>query len=152
MTPVPPRVHFVALTGSLAPIVAYGWRLLGSNNRELGRGSTAGSSLAESVELVTALQEALPRASTHHSREVGSSGWRWSLAIDNVEWAHSARDFRRERESHYNAEAFVAALEIALVRLPERDDRLPSTRRDSFLPAARMASGNLAASSVKAVL
>ena len=134
MSAVPPRIHFVELLStSGAAGGQFGWRLLGSNNRELGRGSLAAPSVESAASLVADLVRRLPDVTVQHLRAPSSDGWSWCVSSDDVEMAHSGRTFRRERESLDNADNFRLSLPLAHLKFPGAASRLPQARLASFL-------------------
>ena len=129
-------MHFVALVGSQGRPSAdreFSWRLLGSNNRELGRGSSSALTLPGAVSTVEQLRASLASHQVVHQRAPRADGWHWVLRAEGADVVHSARTFRRERESIYNADAFLAAFPIAEIRLPENGSKLPHVRSGVFL-------------------
>ena len=143
MTGIPPRVHFVALVGATAGASAleFSWRLLGSNNRELGRGSVSHPSLPEVLASIEHVRSGLDPEDVVHLRGAHTDGWNWVLRTQGRDLVHSARTFRRERESVYNADAFLAALPVADIRLPENDLKIPHVRAAVFLPLGDQPAG-----------
>jgi len=136
MSHLPPRVHLVSLVGgsSRVGVPLLGWRLLGGNNRELGRGSTTTTTIDQMADLILRLQVSLPDAAIGHRRGQHIEGWSWFGCWSEVEMVHSARAFRRERESRYNADAFVVAFALAELRAPESGTRMPHAAVATFLP------------------
>jgi len=131
---VSPRIHFVYLIGSVAHEAdrSFGWRLIGSNNRELGRGTQAGDSLDDAIALVHSLQSVIDFGDYVHVRDYGGQGWRWSCTVDYALLARSSRSFRRERESLYNAEAFHEAFKVASPQGFGDEAKLPQVRAELF--------------------
>lgn len=91
-----------------------GWRLLGSNNRELGRSGQSYAD-AESAHAAIAALAGLPLASLASvGFDASSSLWTWW--IDTPEGGHivtSGRGFRHEREARYNLQQFCEAAPAA---------------------------------------
>lgn len=91
-----------------------GWRLLGANNRELGR--SAGSFLeAESAhDAIAALPDQLLRAPRHVLHSASTSLWTWWIeGADGDAIAVSGRGFRYERECRYNLAQFCETAPLA---------------------------------------
>jgi hypothetical protein len=98
-----------------------GWRLLGANNRELGR--SAGSypdaeSAHKSIARVRGLADG-GEAHIVHDRATGL--WAWQLDDSGSLVANSGRGFRHERECRYNLDQFRAAAPSA----PASDAEVP---------------------------
>lgn len=106
-----------------------GWRLLGGNNRELGR--SARVHLADGIlEEIDRVQAAADRLSIMVSK-TQSGKWYWAASEDGQRLAMAARTYGRQRECRYNAEQFLRALPIAT---PPRGAVVDSSRdraRDS---------------------
>ena len=99
------------------------WRLIGPNNRELGRMplSRAGvSTCCEAAEfLQSGVGRAVPRVKRGTGRGVGAERvgggavWTWTLEIDGVPAAASGRSYIRQRECQYSLAHFLAAVPTA---------------------------------------
>ena len=112
-----------------------GWRLLGSNNRELGRSALAytdADSAHDSIRRVRAIA-ADGVAHIVHSQESGL--WAWQLGDVGVLVANSGRGFRHERECRYNLEQFRATAPIAPASAAEVPLEFP-WQRTVLVPAA----------------
>ncbi len=107
---------------ALIDTTSVGWRLLGANNRELGRGVST-FPVAAAREHVRALQGAADELVT-----VVSSGltgkWVWTATLDSVAVATSARSYHRQRECLYSARHFVAAVAVAGVGAAHADEHI----------------------------
>jgi hypothetical protein len=128
------RVLFVALIVPGDSRLHYGWRLLGANNRELGRGSNAAKSIDHCAYEASALSDQCASIEYLHRRDQGNDGWTWNGTVNRGEIVHSSRSFRRERESRYNVDAFAEALATAEVRVPDDISRLPQVSSSLFVP------------------
>jgi hypothetical protein len=140
----PPRFLFVALHGApgdSAVIVpaqsrgsepSYGWRLLGSNNRELGRSASALVTLDDVVDDVELLRRDLDLMELTSTRGPANGGWTWSLDRESGPAARSARAFHRERECRYSAEQFLAGVPAAEWALPSEQRSLPVVSARAF--------------------
>jgi hypothetical protein len=128
------RVLFVALIVTGDSRLHFGWRLLGPNNRELGRGSNAAMSVEDCAHEASALSGQRNLIEFVHRRERSNDGWTWSGNLNQGEIVHSSRSFRRERESRYNVDAFAEALATAEVRVPDDISRLPQVSSSLFVP------------------
>ncbi len=85
----------------------FAWRLLGANNRELGRSVEHYFSTHECVHAIVELKASSPDWLIPRIR-FGSTeaGWTWSLRSDQHEVAMSSRGFHRRRECLRNLERF----------------------------------------------
>ena len=88
-----------------------GWRLLGANNRELGRSALA------SPDAESALS-----GDAHIVHDPRTGHWAWHLDDDGEVVATSGRGFRHERECRYNLEQFREAAPTA----PAADTDVPT--------------------------
>ena len=89
------------------------WRLLGPNNRELGRSARAyadAEQAHQSIELIRRAAHAAA-ASVHHRTDTGL--WVWSMHDDRDVLVTSGRGFRHERECRANLEHFREAAPTA---------------------------------------
>jgi hypothetical protein len=82
-----------------------GWRVIGANNRELGRGAQPSWRVDEAYQSVQAAQMALDRTVTRFSTDP-IAGWSWHISLDGEEIAFSSRAYRRQRECVYSVEQF----------------------------------------------
>ena len=103
------------------------WRLLGSNNRELGRSVEQYVTVEACQAAIHRLRELLaseapPRPSFSSAQEVGSVWW-WTVEQGTERLASAARTFSRQRECRSNYDQFVAnslgASPVALSPLPK---------------------------------
>jgi len=87
------------------------WRLLGANNRELGRGSRLMpvQDVAAEIQLVLACAEQLLIVVT----PTATGNWLWRAHRNQVAVAMSSRSYPRQRECHYSATQFIRALPMA---------------------------------------
>lgn len=90
-----------------------GWRLLGGNNRELGRSATVYADKMAAADSVRRVQRAVEVAKAALTLEPGSGNWTWKLDLDGEVIAVSGRGFRRERECRHNLEQFQAGAPVA---------------------------------------
>jgi hypothetical protein len=110
------HARFICL--SSRPAAAYGvvartqgplWRLVGANNRELGRmplpvlpGQTCCGAVAQ---LLDGLNRAVPRVKLAGP----ATSWTWALEIDSAAAAVSGRAYLRQRECQYSLDHFLKA-------------------------------------------
>ncbi|MGW1884825.1 hypothetical protein [Streptomyces sp. NPDC001970] len=103
-----------------------GWRLVGANNRELGRGAEAFGSLAECQAAVGELREKVAGARLLMSMSDAASNWTWRVEIEGRVFAVAGRPYLRQRECQFNLNQFLAAVPVA--QLAEGMPNLPRQR------------------------
>jgi len=89
------------------------WRLVGGNNRELGRSLGTYRDEPACRVAVTALQRGLDRAEPRMVVTDPTGSWSWMLGLDGHAVAVSGRSYRRHRECQYSLRQFLAALPVA---------------------------------------
>ena len=99
-----------------------GWRLLGANNRELGRSAASYVDAEAALESVTRVRELATSGEAHIVHEPQNGLWAWHLEDAGVLVANSGRGFRHERECRYNLEQFRDAAPTA----PSSDAAVPT--------------------------
>ena len=159
-----PRIIYIAatdifregLSGRWHPVgdsgeeCRYGWRLIGANNRELGRSPVTYDGLPEARHMATTVRLKAIELSKVFANDDTDGSWIWRASLGSTTVAVSGRTYLRQRECHYNYQQFVAALGVAVEslspafrprvrqrRLPAQPTRAPG--RDtglSFEPAA----------------
>ena len=103
-----------------------GWRLLGANNRELGRSPVWYPDVESCRDAVRTLKReigAVTSAITANARPGGA--WSWRLAVSGTPVAIAGRPYHRQRECAYNLNHFVAAVPGAAIA----DDPCAAVRR-----------------------
>lgn len=92
------------------------WRLLGANNRELGRSPIWYPDIDSCREAVRALKREIGGV-TPAIMSVPQPGgaWSWRLAVSGTPVAVAGRPYHRQRECAYNLSHFVAAVPDALI-------------------------------------
>jgi hypothetical protein len=91
-----------------------GWRVLGANNRELGRSAVPFWLADEAYQAVHVVQTVLERTvSRFWADDIGE--WFWSISLDGGQLAVSSRGYRRQRECLYSIEQFREHLPNARV-------------------------------------
>ena len=90
------------------------WRLVGANNRELGRSTRAYADLIACRESVSFLREHLGEADTLLANVSTTGLWLWRLNIGEQWIAVSGRSYLRRRECQYNLGQFVAEAPTAM--------------------------------------
>lgn len=89
------------------------WRVLGANNRELGR-SVGVYPLGQAREQILALQAEAGRL-TSAMVVADGGGWIWRASLDGTLVATAARSYYRQRECHYSTLQFLAAVPVAAI-------------------------------------
>ncbi len=98
-----------------------GWRLLGANNRELGRSATSFPDAEEALASISALRALAAAGEAHIVHDPATGLWAWHFGDHGQPIANSGRGFRHERECRYNLEQFRAAAPTA----PASDVEVP---------------------------
>lgn len=88
------------------------WRLVGPNNRELGRSAQAYADTAACRAGVSFLRRQLDHLEVRVWCD-NSTRWLWRLDLNGAPVANSARAYMRRREAVFNLEQFVKAVPIA---------------------------------------
>jgi len=83
------------------------WRLLGANNRELGRSARSYPDQSGGWQAIERLRAGVARAEPRLSILTPRGNWGWQLLLDGEEVAVSARLFSRLRECRYSVEQFL---------------------------------------------
>jgi hypothetical protein len=92
------------------------WRLLGANNRELGRSPIWYPDVESCREAVRALKREIGGlTSALMSVPQPGGAWSWRLAVSGTPVAVAGRPYHRQRECAYNLNHFVAAVPGALI-------------------------------------
>jgi hypothetical protein len=81
------------------------WRLLSSNNRDLGRAARLYPDVETCLRTVRHLQGVVADAVAVTSRD-GRAQWTWRLQVDAVDVAVSSRAYQRRVQSEYACAAF----------------------------------------------
>jgi hypothetical protein len=98
---------------------AVAWRLLGGNNRALGRSALQFETGDECEQAISLLRHS--RTTQEDSRisfDPGNRGWRWQLLVNRVAVAESSRSYSRQRECRYSLEQFIDKFPHAELSLP----------------------------------
>ena len=91
------------------------WRLVGSNNRELGRSSHVYPDLTACKAAVTFLQAHIDETESLLATNNDTGLWLWRLNIGDQWMAAAGRSYQRRRECLYNVLRFVAAAPTAVL-------------------------------------
>jgi hypothetical protein len=112
--PGPRPAHRHSAAGEAAPADwSVAWRLVGANNRELGRACRTYEDLRACRDAVIRLQQGLDRAEPRVAASEVTGAWSWRLNLDGAAVATSGRSYRRQRECQYNLTHFLAAVPTA---------------------------------------
>ena len=91
-----------------------GWRLLGANNRELGRAALSYPDAEAALDAVATVRLLASVGTAHLVHESTATPWVWHLEDAGGRLvATSGRGFRHERECRYNLDQFRAAAPTA---------------------------------------
>jgi hypothetical protein len=90
------------------------WRLVGANNRELGRSARTYPDVATCREAVAFLRENLGEGDSLLANATDSGLWIWRLNIGEQWMAVAGRSYLRRRECQYNLAQFVAEAPTAM--------------------------------------
>jgi hypothetical protein len=90
-----------------------GWRLLGANNRELGRSAGFFADAEDAVAAIDEIRTLAASAEAHIVHDSASGLWAWQVADNGLAVAVSGRGFRHERECRYNLEQFRSTAPVA---------------------------------------
>jgi hypothetical protein len=91
----------------------FAWRLLGGNNRELGRSAFAFASVTVCRESASAARDGAVRPIVSLSADVAKAMWRWRLDAESGPIAVSSRLYLRQRECQYSLTQFLSGLSVA---------------------------------------
>lgn len=87
------------------------WRLLGPNNRELGRSASVFPDLAAARRAAESVRGNVERMRATITGGSARGGWTWQLWLDDdAAAACSPRSYLRQQECAYNLEAFRSAV------------------------------------------
>ncbi|MFZ0322521.1 MAG: hypothetical protein WAN48_00135 [Actinomycetes bacterium] len=114
-----------------APELEVSWRLLGSNNREMGRSCRSYAGVDDCHDAVARIKSQLHDLSSRLVIADARGNWRWSLWLLDAEVAASSRVFSRLRECRSNVEQFLEKVPHAAVMSTPVSSMV---RRDSTTP------------------
>lgn len=96
------------------------WRLVGGNNRVLGRAPEAFVDFETGYAAILFLRSRIADALPVLGVAPDTGGRTWRLEIDNVVVARSARTYLRGRENLYNLAHFMESVPLAELPAPAR--------------------------------
>lgn len=104
------------------PECRIGWRLIGANNRELGRSAVTFDSLDVCRAAVVQLRERIDQARVLFAMADATGTWIWRLGFGGTEVAVSGRTYQRQRECQHSLSLFLLAVPLASVNesIPHR--------------------------------
>lgn len=136
LLPVPQETGELAtgttITAAVAPPVAapksgswYGWRLIGANNRELGRSALSFVSYQLARRAILQLKQGIGALVHHSTTDPRTGRWGWRFDLEESAVAVSSRWYERDHDGRIGAAKFVtlsADAEVAegVVTLHER--------------------------------
>ena len=116
-----------------------GWRVLGANNRELGRSAAPFWRADEAYQAVYEAQASLARTVTRlWADDLGQ--WFWNITLDDDQVAVSSRGYRRQRECIYSIEQFREHFPTARVVQSHVLRPAPKSRGSLIFPFVLVAS------------
>lgn len=96
----------------------FAWRLLGGNNRELGRSARVLPSAADCRTAIETVQRRIQDLTPAVHTEPSGNRWTWRLDLDGVTVVVASRSYHRQREAQYNLGQFFACAAGAEVGEP----------------------------------
>ncbi|MGI5247375.1 hypothetical protein [Dactylosporangium sp. CA-139066] len=85
----------------------YAWRLIGTNNHELGRSALSFPSYRLALDAFAELTEGLDRLVPQAVRDRPTGRWGWRLELDGAAVAISGRWYKRDQDSRLGAAKFL---------------------------------------------
>ncbi len=121
----PPSAHPLHMSWSESNGAWYCWRLMGANNRELGRSASSFGSYPGVRRAVHDLQKHAARLVRATVVDPATGRWGWRLDLDDRTVAMSGRWYERDHDSQAGMDKFVhllpdADLDDGVVTLHER--------------------------------
>lgn len=106
----------------------YGWRLVGANNRELGRSASSFRRYPQVRLALLQLQQDADRLIRRTLASPVTGRWSWQVDLDDRAVAVSGRSYERSHDSRLGADNFIrmsvqAELADGVVTLRDRRDR-----------------------------
>lgn len=89
------------------------WRLLGGNNRELGRSAHVFAGLEACHLAALEIRERAAEATVELRAEPSTGRWTWQLRLDTEPVVIAGRSYLRLRECQYNLAQFLAFAPVA---------------------------------------
>jgi hypothetical protein len=95
--------------------VRYRWRLIWSNNRELGRSGESFETFGECRDSILRLQLEYAEAAVRYIVDERTGHWTWRLESGDTVLAARGREYLRERECRASMKTFLSAVPTAQV-------------------------------------
>ena len=117
----PYRMGWPTTTDPVDPAVTthaadwYGWRLIGANNRELGRSALSFVSYPTARRAVTHIQRSAERLTRRTVIDPTTGRWTWRVDLDGEIVAVSGRWYERDHDSQQGMAKFMTLLPIAVL-------------------------------------
>lgn len=86
----------------------YGWRLIGANNRELGRSALSFASYQLARRAILQLKQGIGRLVHHSTTDPRTGRWGWQIDLEESAVAVSSRWYERDHDGRIGAAKFVA--------------------------------------------
>ena len=86
----------------------YGWRLIGANNRELGRSALSFVSYQLARRAILQLKQGIGRLVHHSTTDPRTGRWGWRIDLEESAVAVSSRWYERDHDGRIGAAKFVA--------------------------------------------
>ena len=90
------------------------WRLMGANNREIGRSARTFSTFHECYQAAREIQQSLDGVVTTVRHDDTHNLWAWRAKLDGVNIASSGRLYQRFRECQANVAQFIELMPVAI--------------------------------------
>jgi len=103
------RERAIRIGWAAAAQPSFVWRLVGPNNRELGRSAQAYTDAAACRAGISFLRRQLDHLESRIWCD-DSTRWLWRLDLNGTPVANSARAYMRRREAIFNLDQFLAAV------------------------------------------
>lgn len=105
------------------------WRVVGANNRELGRSAATYPDLASCRDAIAFLREHIDEAEGLLANANDTGLWIWRLNIGQRWMAAAGRSYLRRRECQYNLAQFIAEVPTAVLSNDVRGRSDPRSAR-----------------------
>lgn len=116
----------------------FAWRLLGGNNRELGRSAVVHPNATGCRDAAGRLRERISEFASVLATDARQGQWRWRLDDGDETVAVSSRLYLRQRECTYNLAQFTAGAAVAALWGTDDDDGEPVPATDPQTPEPRV--------------
>ena len=125
-----PRPRFLLVPGArLSGAGGVGWRLVGANNRGLGRGARTYPDPRSALAAIDRVRVAAGAAPADVERDPDRGGWSWRLDEGTTALVVSGRRFRHEWEARRNLARFRQEAPSAPMGGPAGQEAVPGRAR-----------------------